>query len=52
MGEKPKNKDAENAKGKNEDLKEGLEESFPASDPPAATQPGSGAPDEKKAPKK
>jgi len=26
----------------NTDLDEGLEESFPASDPPAATQPGSG----------
>lgn len=44
----------EDGKREDEELDEGLEETFPASDPPANTQPGhsrpapsSGAPDEK-----
>lgn len=50
MGEKVKSKDRDPA-GKNPDkgLDQALEQTFPASDPPAATQPGSGRkPDDKK----
>jgi hypothetical protein len=41
---KPKNEDEDRKSKKEEDrqLSRELEESFPASDPPAATQPGSG----------
>lgn len=46
MTEKIKDKDADNAKER--DLDEGLEETFPASDPPAATQPGDGGPERDK----
>ena len=45
MGEKIKDKDADKAKPQESDLEEGLEESFPASDAPSATQPGDGGPD-------
>ncbi len=41
MNEKVKTKEAETPSVEN-DLTEGLEETFPASDPPASTQPGSG----------
>ena len=40
MVEKVKNKDAEPVESKTDDLEEGLEETFPGSDPAAATQPG------------
>lgn len=47
MGEKVKNKDAEKAKKdeREQELDEGLEETFPASDPLASTQPGDGGPE-------
>ena len=52
MDEKVKNKDADTAKGQEEELDEGLDETFPASDPPSATQPGDGGQDEDDADKK
>lgn len=45
MSEKIKNKDADKAKDDERELDEGLEETFPASDPLASTQPGDGRPD-------
>ncbi len=45
MDEKVKDKDADKAKRQEAELDEGLDESFPASDPPAATQPGDGGHD-------
>jgi hypothetical protein len=39
MEEKVKHKDAD-GQTSDKDLEEGLEESFPASDPPASVQPG------------
>ena len=42
MVEKVKNKDAEPEESKTDDLEEGLEESFPGSDPLSANQPGDG----------
>ena len=45
MDEKIKDKDADKAKPQESDLNEGLDESFPASDAPAATQPGGGKSD-------
>jgi hypothetical protein len=39
---KSKEPKEDNKQTRDSDLDEGLEESFPASDPPAATQPGSG----------
>ena len=47
MDEKVKNKDADVAKKQDGDLDEGLDETFPASDAPAATQPGSGKSEDK-----
>ena len=48
MDEKVKNKDADKAQPKEESrLDEGLEETFPGSDPVAATTPGDGGPEEK-----
>lgn len=48
MDEKVKNKDADKAQPKKESrLDEGLEETFPGSDPVAATTPGDGGPEEK-----
>ncbi len=47
MTENIKDKNADNAQDKETDLDEGLEETFPASDPVAATQPGDGGPDGK-----
>ena len=47
MVEKVKNKEAEPEESKKDDLEEGLENSFPASDPVSANQPGDGG-DEKK----
>lgn len=45
MGEeKPKNKDADPAPAAGPDLDEALDETFPASDPPATTQPGAERP--------
>lgn len=41
MVEKIKNKDAEPEESKTDDLQEGLEETFPGSDPVSASQPGS-----------
>lgn len=49
MTEKIKDKDADKAKER--ELDEGLEETFPASDPPASTQPGNDGPESDKAPK-
>lgn len=46
MTEKIKDKDAEKARER--ELEEGLEETFPASDPPASTQPGNGGPESDK----
>ena len=40
MVEKVKNKDAEPEESKTDDLEEGLEDTFPGSDPVSATQPG------------
>lgn len=40
MDEKVKNKDAEPDESKTTDLEEGLEETFPGSDPVSASQPG------------
>ena len=50
MSENVKDKDADKAKDQEQELDEGLEGTFPASDPPASTQPGDGKPepDEKK----
>lgn len=42
MVEKVKNKDAEPDESKTSDLEEGLEETFPGSDPVSASQPGNG----------
>lgn len=42
MIEKVKNKDAEPAASKTDDLEEGLEDTFPASDPVSASQPHDG----------
>jgi hypothetical protein len=39
MEEKVKHKDAD-SQASDKDLEEGLEETFPASDPPASVQPG------------
>lgn len=39
MNEKVKNKDAEPEESKADDLDEGLEETFPGSDPVSASQP-------------
>ena len=54
-GNSGKNGDEKDRKQSDKELEEGLKETFPASDPPANTQPGhdqpvpsSGAPDEKK----
>ncbi len=46
MVEKVKNKDAEPEESKADDLEEGLEGTFPGSDPVSAIQPGDGG-DEK-----
>ena len=49
MGEKIKSKEAEAAATpKDKKLDIGLEDTFPASDPPASTQPGSGRKPDKK----
>ena len=48
MNETIKNKDADKSKSQDTDLEEGLDETFPASDAPAATQPGGGRSDETK----
>ena len=48
MVEKVKNKDAEPEESKTTDLEEGLEDSFPASDPLSANQPGDGGDEKKK----
>lgn len=40
MSEKVKNKDAEPEESKASDLEEGLEETFPGSDPVSSSQPG------------
>jgi hypothetical protein len=48
MNETIKDKDADKAKGQEADLDSGLDETFPASDAPAATQPGSGHGDKDK----
>ena len=40
MTEKVKDKDAEPEESKTSDLEEGLEETFPGSDPASANQPG------------
>ncbi len=48
MIEKVKNKDAEPEESKADDLQDGLEDSFPASDPASANQPGDGRKEEKK----
>ena len=50
MDEKVKNKDAEPDESKTTDLEEGLEETFPGSDPVSASQPGNG--DAEEAPKR
>ncbi len=42
MDEKVKSKDADPATTQPHDLEKALEDTFPASDPPASTQPGSG----------
>jgi hypothetical protein len=41
---RPKGGDKPDKKVLERELEEGLEESFPASDPPAVTDPGSGTP--------
>jgi hypothetical protein len=41
----PHDKHADPAKKKGDELEKGLEESFPASDPPSSTQPGASKPD-------
>lgn len=46
MDEKVKNKDAEPEESRTSDLQEGLEDTFPGSDPLSANQPGSKDPDE------
>ncbi len=51
MSEKVKNKDAEPEESKTTDLEEGLEETFPGSDPVSATRRGESS-DEKKDDKK
>jgi len=49
MGEKVKSKEADPAaKHPDKELDKQLEDTFPASDPPASTQPGSGGAGEKK----
>ena len=48
MVEKVKNKDADTANTQASDLDEGLDDTFPASDPVSATQPGDGGHDEDK----
>ena len=48
MIEKVKNKDAEPEESKADDLEEGLEDSFPASDPVSANQPSDGGEKKKK----
>ncbi|WP_174243242.1 hypothetical protein [Beijerinckia sp. L45] len=46
MDEKVKSKEADPARQHpDKDLEKGLEDTFPASDPPASTQPGSGRDD-------
>ena len=46
MNEKIKTRDVEQTtKGDERDLDEGLDETFPASDPAASTQPGHGRPE-------
>jgi len=47
MNEKIKDKDAEKAKEPKHDLEEGLEGTFPASDPVSATRPDDGSKDDK-----
>ena len=47
MSEKIKDKDADTAPSHERDLDEGLEGTFPASDPVSATRPGDGEPDRK-----
>ncbi len=42
MDEKVKSKEADPAAQHPHELEKGLEDTFPASDPPASTQPGSG----------
>ena len=47
MNEKIKDKDADKAPKEKRELEEGLEDTFPASDPVSSTRPGEGKPETK-----